>query len=89
MTDPVTRARAAMMRVWEREKNNPLMRFMETYIQEVSREIEQAVLVERQRCLRLIASYKEITALAVGTQEIRKYVDKIAADIEQGIEPDD
>jgi hypothetical protein len=88
MTDPMTRAQAALYRAYEHEKTtNPWLQLLTVYLKEVAQEIEQAVLVERDRCTALVRRHIPISPM----EDIEKHelLGNIANEITLGVEPDD
>lgn len=88
MTDPVTRAKAAIMRVLYSEayQQSP-SNFVQLFTEEVSQEIDQSVLVERNRCAAIVRSYWSADAL-MSLNEQQRIMEDMAQDIEQGVEHD-
>lgn len=94
MTDPVTRARAAVIRMLEAEKErtekersvSPLS-FVNICTKEIQQEIEQAVLVERKRCAGLVRSYNPYRVL-MSLEETKRMIEDMALDIEEGVDCD-
>lgn len=89
MTDPVTRAKAAMIRVvnaWEQDHHSPLG-IIGLCEKELVQEIEQAVMVERKRCAEIVRSYWSASVL-MSLNEQQRMINDMAEDIEGGVEND-